>query len=154
MTTRRYTKNLFATSTAAVLALGLVAGCSSDGSLEDYCKEGEALSSGDFAQDIDPNDPLGYIRDLVEDDPNAIIVYFADDHASNSNALRGTSIVDILEEKGIDANKATLIPIGNDEVKKAFPTADTPIVFYIILGLSEREAETLIGEVYVPTDHG
>lgn len=57
MTTRRYTKNLFATSTAAVLALGLVAGCSSDGSLEDYCKEGEALSSGDFAQDIDPNDP-------------------------------------------------------------------------------------------------
>lgn len=57
MTTRRYTKNLLATSTAAVLSLGLVAGCSSGGSLEDYCKDGEALSSGDFANDIDPSDP-------------------------------------------------------------------------------------------------
>lgn len=57
MTTRRNTKNLFATSTAAVLFVGLLAGCSGGGSVEDFCKDGKALSEGTFADDIDPSDP-------------------------------------------------------------------------------------------------
>lgn len=57
MTTRRYTKNLLVASTSAVLAVGLLAGCSSSGSIEDYCKDGKALSSGNIAKDVDSSDP-------------------------------------------------------------------------------------------------
>lgn len=57
MTTRRNTKNLLATTTVAILLAGGLTACSGGGSVEDFCKDGKALTDGSALEDVDSSDP-------------------------------------------------------------------------------------------------
>ena len=53
MTTHKNRKSLFAASGAALLAVSLVAGCSSGGDVEAFCTDGGAVVDGSFLDDSD-----------------------------------------------------------------------------------------------------
>lgn len=128
-----HTKRLSAGAGTTVLLLALIAGCSSDASIEEFCTEGKAITEGTALDDIDYTDSeavskaaeemIGQIKSLKAPDE------IADDWAVVTDAmdqyLTAIKDIDVTSDTAADDIAAVTELMSSEKVTTASENVET-----------------------------